>query len=216
MKKHGFTLAEVLITMALLGVVAALTLPSLHLNIAREQVGPKLAKAINTLENANRLILQDRNVRSLQSACDLSQDNASSEYLECLGNYVAGSFQEDETTSVLTLKDGITYRTQPTRSLTNTGRANGLSRKYSGQGVFIDIDINGNTTPNEYSRDRFMVIIDTYGAVIAMGSLEYADYTGHENFLWTNSCNRTSQPTKSPFCTGSIVDNGYKVIYKYH
>ena len=58
MKKFGFTLAEVLITLGIVGVVAALTAPALVQNAGSAQIGPKLAKAVNTLEVATEACLQ--------------------------------------------------------------------------------------------------------------------------------------------------------------
>lgn len=52
MKKTGFTLAEVLITLGIIGITAALTLPSLIDMHQDAGVGPKLAKAQNTMEDA--------------------------------------------------------------------------------------------------------------------------------------------------------------------
>ena len=49
MKKNGFTLAEVLITLAIIGVVATLTLPALLTNTQEQQSKTALKKGINTL-----------------------------------------------------------------------------------------------------------------------------------------------------------------------
>ena len=49
MKKNGFTLAEVLITLAIIGVVATMTLPALMTNTAEQQARTGLKKGINTL-----------------------------------------------------------------------------------------------------------------------------------------------------------------------
>lgn len=49
MKKNGFTLAEVLITLAIIGVVATMTLPALMNNTQEQQARTALKKAINTL-----------------------------------------------------------------------------------------------------------------------------------------------------------------------
>jgi prepilin-type N-terminal cleavage/methylation domain-containing protein len=50
MKKNGFTLAEVLITLGIIGVVAALTAPALVKNSGQAKIGPALAKFVNTFE----------------------------------------------------------------------------------------------------------------------------------------------------------------------
>lgn len=55
MKKNGFTLAEVLITLAIIGVVATLTLPALMTNTAEQQARTALKKGINTLTEAAQM-----------------------------------------------------------------------------------------------------------------------------------------------------------------
>lgn len=50
----GFTLAEVLITLAIIGVVAAIVLPSVMSNYQYKSVGVKLAKFVSTLEGSTR------------------------------------------------------------------------------------------------------------------------------------------------------------------
>ena len=55
MKKNGFTLAEVLITLAIIGVVATLTLPSLMANTAEQQAVTGFRKAMNTLNEAGQM-----------------------------------------------------------------------------------------------------------------------------------------------------------------
>ena len=52
MKKNGFTLAEVLITLAIIGVVATLTLPALMTNTAEQQAKTAFKKGINTMTEA--------------------------------------------------------------------------------------------------------------------------------------------------------------------
>ena len=55
MKKNGFTLAEVLITLAIIGVVATLTLPSLMSNTQEQQAVTAFRKAMNTLNEAAQM-----------------------------------------------------------------------------------------------------------------------------------------------------------------
>ena len=49
--QKGFTLAEVLITLAILGVVAAVTLPNMVQDTKYQQLGVELSKFVSTLEN---------------------------------------------------------------------------------------------------------------------------------------------------------------------
>ena len=55
MKKNGFTLAEVLITLAIIGVVASLTLPSLMTNTSEQQAVTAFRKAVNTLSEVGQM-----------------------------------------------------------------------------------------------------------------------------------------------------------------
>ena len=55
MKKNGFTLAEVLITLAIIGVVATLTLPALMTNTGEQQAISGFKKGINTLTEAAQM-----------------------------------------------------------------------------------------------------------------------------------------------------------------
>lgn len=61
MKKRGFTLAEVLITLGIIGVVAALTAPSLVMSSRNESNAAKLAVTVSNLENAftNAIVQED-------------------------------------------------------------------------------------------------------------------------------------------------------------
>ena len=55
MKKNGFTLAEVLITLAIIGVVATITLPSLIANTNEQQFITAFKKTVNTLTEAAQM-----------------------------------------------------------------------------------------------------------------------------------------------------------------
>ena len=55
MKKNGFTLAEVLITLTIIGVVATLTLPSLMSNTQEQQAVTAFRKAMNTLNEVAQM-----------------------------------------------------------------------------------------------------------------------------------------------------------------
>ena len=67
----GFTLAEVLITLGIVGVIAAITLPTLTQSTTTAQIGPKLAKAASAFEQANKALLDAYDVDRL-SDTDLS------------------------------------------------------------------------------------------------------------------------------------------------
>ena len=89
-------MAEVLITLGIIGVVAALTAPALVQNAGNSKVGPTLSKVVSTLENTNQQILQDQEASDLSK---LSSDNYNAStgpsgtlpYMELLSQYISGS-----------------------------------------------------------------------------------------------------------------------------
>ena len=61
-KKSGFTLAEVLITLGIIGVVAAMTIPTLMMNYQKQVWESKLKKAYSVATNACERMLVEENV----------------------------------------------------------------------------------------------------------------------------------------------------------
>ena len=101
MKKFGFTLAEVLITLGIVGVVAALTAPALVQNAGSAQVGPKLAKAVNTFEVANENMLNDTGAATVVASGATSGSYASPavNYIDNLSNYMKINYTDESNVS---------------------------------------------------------------------------------------------------------------------
>ena len=72
MKKRGFTLAEVLITLGIIGVVAALTTPALVKNSGQAKIGPSLAKFVNTFETATERYMAEESISSLSNGAQVA------------------------------------------------------------------------------------------------------------------------------------------------
>ena len=64
-KRFGFTLAEVLITLGIIGVVAAMTIPTLIKNYQKTVWVNQLKKSVSTIENGFKLMLADEGVEDL-------------------------------------------------------------------------------------------------------------------------------------------------------
>ena len=67
MYKKGFTLAEVLITLGIIGVVAAITLPTLIQNYQKQVYANGAKKGLNTVMNLMSKIQEDENASSLET-----------------------------------------------------------------------------------------------------------------------------------------------------
>ena len=70
MKKLGFTLTEILITMSIVGIVAAISLPALNRAIPDSNKA-KVLKAYNTITNINQKLLNDPRLYPGEADCDV-------------------------------------------------------------------------------------------------------------------------------------------------
>ena len=92
LKKAAFTLAEVLITLGIIGVVAALTLPTLIQNHQKQVYVTQLKKAYSTLNNAINNLAAQQGVTEW-SQIDWGADSnevcgEETKFFDCMGNYL--------------------------------------------------------------------------------------------------------------------------------
>ena len=262
MLKKGFTLAEVLITLIIVGVVAALASPVLVGAFQKSKVGPSLRKFMNTIETANEHILGDNEADQISNVA-----TNESEYFALLSKYVSGApakitkdvektdeegkpKTERETTLktledisisitnvttastagananlpnedsvIYTMSDGSEFAVKYEYEIYMQGNKNEAQGGYKGKRATIYYDINGfEVGPNKFGKDIFWFILDDNGTLIPNGGKTYASAYGKE-VVWNKSLTRCDESgigtAGARFCSGSIADNNWKVIYKY-
>lgn len=151
MKKKAFTLAEVLVALGIIGIIAALTLPSLSKLKSDSGTGPLLAKAMATLEDGiGRLILED-------PYTPLSKYVADGEFLGKLEKHMIWT----STDAGYRLKDGVVVSfAEPT-----AGSVVGVGTALKD----VNIDINGKASPNTTGIDKFRFVLSSQGLLIPQG-----------------------------------------------
>lgn len=145
--KKGFTLAEVLITLGIIGVVAAMTMPVLINNYQKKVFTTQLKKGVNVVENSVRRFMQSENIETLS-------ENEWTLYSSTIPKYLNARTAPE---SNILYKDIGAYGA-PTYVL-NDG-----TTIISANGSFI-IDVNGDKKPNLPGRDRFMFQFKNTGFV---------------------------------------------------
>ncbi len=224
MKKNGFTLAEVLITLGIIGVISALTLPSLLNDTQGAQVGPKLGKAAAMFEQANQVLLQEYNSDRLSDAgLWISRDqNAAIRYGNELSKYLKISRYNGTPYSVPTTqsfavtissnnsswlsKDGVIYYIRFMDSVT----------LYNKRHIaLVAVDINGSASPNLPGTDVFAFSLVDDGSLYPLGSVNSRP-DGQWGYSWRDYCKNDETPTNNAYysCTASIFENNMKVMYK--
>ena len=202
-RKNAFTLAEVLITLSIIGIVAALTIPGLVKQYKDKEVVTKLRSTFNTLTNAIRLaevengpvsswgingltektslLVAEKLKPHLKIAEDCGIDDSTG---RCIYNdrykKLNGSQQENYAASDI-------YHAY--KILVPNGAA--IFWHGSGNEVYFMIDINGNKKPNTWGKDLFSFHINSNGVLVQSGAPN--DNPGY-------TCNDTS-------------DNGYGCTY---
>ncbi len=167
--EKGFTLAEVLITLAIIGVVAALTIPSVVLNYQKTQTVTKLKKVYSELSNAANLAIAEY---GLMSEWDMPDSNGASikEFADkYITPYLKISKNCGRTTACTSIPrktlggDISTHYTDPTsdyncKLILNDGTLIWITTATSNQKInaYIYADINGDKSPNVVGKDVFV------------------------------------------------------------
>lgn len=193
--KKGFTLSEVLITLVIIGVIAAITVPILHENYTEEEKKAKIKKGFSTLANAMTRVKADGGTMILDY--DINDDLATvqnwfEDYLEkylittkvcyntpgCWSDtgskYMNGSSAGGTT--------GIGYPT--ITAVLNDGMFINIDRctissygidSPNQYGLIVYFDINGNKKPNVVGKDIFLTVFTDDGLVPAFKDRTRAD-----------------------------------------
>ena len=205
-RKPAFTLAEVLITLGIIGIVAALTLPNLIANHREKETVVRLKKAYSTMSQAYTMILNDYGEPSDWSLPSLENDSWDdvailfSKYIKNVRvctpdeNNSGKCFQKDARKDLLNNNvDEIGSRAS---LISLDGMVYGIAHQISASSAKdnmcgnnycfnIDVDINGNKGPNRWGVDTFVFQVGR-NRIIPRGGLG-AHHTHNNNCCDTNA-----------------------------
>ncbi len=201
--KKGFTLAEVLITLAIIGVVAALTIPTVIRNYQERQTVSALKKfysqisqafklaeiengTIDTWDWTNNLKILDTVVPYLKvtKKCGHSA-GCFAKTLKTLsgGEWYAGTNVDNSAYAKARLADGTSFwiAAMSAQCTENRNKEGSFSKDLANICGEIGVDINGNKFPNVLGKDTFWFYITKYGVIPA-------GMTNESRFAVTNNC----------------------------
>jgi prepilin-type N-terminal cleavage/methylation domain-containing protein len=167
MRNKGFTLAEVLITLSIIGVVAALTIPSVTHNVTEKQCLVALRKEYNVLTQAT-MLLQNSGV----NIDPVSGVTAQAQYATVLKSVKSGvlsdflsanNYHDYKSTNIRAIGGGAPALLMPDGSawgfVTYTSGFCSTKHTDSGRCIKVFIDVNGNKSPNMVGKDYFAFVI---------------------------------------------------------
>ena len=178
MYKKSFTLAEVLIALVIIGIVAAITVPTLIANSKDEEIKSLLKKNHSVIEQALRFYYLDNGIvprgndfeaRTFKEVFKkhfiILKDYGWSNYYNSSNHY--NDYKNYNGTNTL-----YHYLFDDGQFVLNDGSFIMIENPSSSSNkVFITVDVNGYAKkPNRLGKDLFMFQIDNQGKLLPMGS----------------------------------------------
>jgi prepilin-type N-terminal cleavage/methylation domain-containing protein len=228
--RKGFTLSEVLITLGIIGVVAALVMPGLVANYKKKVYVAQLQKAVSVFENTMKKMFADDEV-------DNFNDTQLANVIGDEFYFVHSKTSSPEATAILkkyfntntvlaTMKDYY--------HLGNTSQGNAAMGLQLADGSVISfaywnfgnnptatvlIDVNGIKGPNTWGRDKFYFRMDQKGHLIPNNSSRAKELFGDTD--WKEDSTICGTPGSSVIesnvdglgCAGRIIENGLVMDY---
>jgi len=219
--KFGFTLAEVLITLVIVGVIAALTIPTLVAGYKKSVVESRLKKMYSTLANAVKM--------SIVSNGDIiGWDYNNQNFENFLSIYLLPYIQNAKITMIndytckVILADGTSWE---------------IAKEGSPFWLVVRVDINGDAKPNKFGYDQFKFYIfnqakSLYNAGngniaynVPSQGVYYSGYGASKNELLNSAYRRCSNSddgfdsryeyARNSHCIALIIQNNWKIPSDY-
>lgn len=211
---NGFTLAEVLITLVIIGVIAAMTIPSLINKTNEQEIVVAVKKAYSILGQAYLKIVAENGEISpslskndlgelfakqlnAQKICGTSLDG------DCFATDNDGMYKCFNGTDYLRFNKTVGYKMSLSDGMAIAVWANGEYQDYGESEALknvlgdLVVDVNGHKGPNTYGKDTFKFWITKYGILPA-------GMSGDTERPFSTTC-RTGE---GDGCTAWVVTNG--------
>lgn len=193
MKQTAFTLAEVLITLGIIGVVAAMTLPALLNRTQNKELEAQFKKAYSELNQVAQLFKVENGVSVSEYVASIATGSSTTNannFIPKLMKYYKGSKSFDDTKFSSTDEDGNVqsirydiYTMNGTKLAMGPCDDGGFYSEVGGRiysfvgdpvnqgedGPVVCVDINGMKGPNKYGYDLHIFYFTTDGFVFPMG-----------------------------------------------
>jgi prepilin-type cleavage/methylation N-terminal domain protein len=222
--KKAFTLAEVLITLGIIGIVAAISIPTLIAKYQKSQTVTTLKESYSILQQAMRLS-QDENGEVDSWDTTLNGHDFFHKYL---ANYL--KWQSEYTSTELkktapryclngTPYTG-TFYTQDISSHFTLLNGSMITTQIDGVGMTIGIDVNGLSKPNKVGRDNFMFYLTPRYGLVPLGGKGTTAYFNYGNRTRNDilkpqtlySCNKNQC---GYWCSSVIISDNWQISGDY-
>lgn len=225
--KKGFTLSEVLITLAIVGVIAALTIPAIVKNYRNKLYVSQLKRTYVQLTDAMQAIMNDESTNNYYStSAGVAPDDIATckkgpcyfltNYFKTIKTACGGGAEGSCTAAHYKTLDGAVDKGAMNGSYCvqiSTGATICISHNTANTVSSVIIDVNGQSEPNIAGRDVFSLDIKQNGTLADYGSGSIdesvqgcsADLCGTQNngTLFEAACG----------CMTKILEDGWTMTY---
>ncbi len=215
--KKGFTLAEVLITLGVIGLVAALTLPSMYNNYQKALIGKTLARSVELVEQGMLNIRQEAQLNSetgdtfetlssikksdlgLSGSSYITDSNA---FYNSTKSFLGIENSDYDVTNISAFAGNLDTNLKSLYTAYKFNKLNAIVAFQNKTGTTtsndsiisrVIIDANGAAKPNTFGKDVFIFGLTNSGTLIPAGTQKYADF---------------DSKIPADGCSGSSVGNG--------
>lgn len=234
--RKAFTLAELLTTMAVIGIVASLTIPTLTKSYQQQVFTSKALKALSVISQATMELKADnggtivgyfssredmlakyRTKLKLVKECAAGSGDCWADGTTILNsnNYVDGSQSHYYAIKPTAIgADGASY----SFGLTDSNCSSPSVRK-NGEYIYcggIYVDVNGKKKPNKYGIDTFTISITKYDVQPRGADEHYGDANPLNDY--SKFCNPSGGDAgnwNGVSCLAKIIEDGRKMTYWY-
>lgn len=220
-------MAEVLITLGIIGVVAAMTMPVLYANYQKEVVVTQLKKAYSTLQQAIVFSSQENGSVDTWNLNNINGTRLWEDYFEkyiqyskvgsmptiiAKGNYTrlngsganGDSMFSNYANRYVIINDGMIL-------MFSSGHVNSNN-------AYMGVDVNGLKRPNRLGKDVFyFVLSNKYGLQPygGPGAPEWSAGRFNRDFIKDNSYGACNKNSSGNYCTALIMYDGWKIAKDY-
>lgn len=212
--KKGFTLTEVLLAMALVGIMSVLVVPQLVKTIQKDKSGMLLGKAVEQIELGCQNMIQEYNEsmenEGRKSLVDtlMSMDGDYEFSFGRLATFIGATNITPSGNRPMWNRNTSQYRFDKfpveiqVPSMINIIAIVNPTRETIVQSQIV-LDVNGlNNRPNQFGRDRFRFELRNDGKLVPEG-------------LGVNTCDGDTPARVDANCTARVVKDGFKIKYNW-
>ena len=217
-RKIAFTLAEVLVTLGIIGVVSAMTVPTLMQNYQRQSYVTQLHKVYNELTQAAVQYQNDKNAVDLKEA-GLTSQAAAEEFIESNFKIVQNCGTNKtpcfaNTYRKIANSQNIGWNSNKTSYVLASGATLGVGYNPLSSDCLLElyVDTNGTKGPNIAGRDLWALFLYKDGSVDDFSGDPPPLTTAQRETAFTTYCTSDNANGWSG-CFGKILNDNWQMTY---